>query len=1245
MTFWMRKYSKPLVVFWILVALGVAVGVSAAGSVTEEANLLANPGFELGEQGDFPVGWSGRGAGKDWVKLIEEEAYSGDRMVGLFTPHDRTSGWGIQTEPIPVTAGRTYEAAGMIKLLGARVQIYIEFYGSSGARIKPYVGQTRVNDEWTWLSISGEAPEGSAYARVLLYMPPNVPNTCAYFDDITFTEIVEEEVEEEDTRRSPGTFYVSSGGDNHNDGTLEAPWATVGYASARAIPGDTIVFLPGEYEGVLKPLRSGTADAPIVFRASERRTARLAGESGAAYAIELSNVEHISVEGFHVKPKSSQGGWLLVQGSKHIRINDVLMEDATGGMPFLITHSEHIQVRDSVIQRYIGGNMARVGDSAHILFEGNAISRTGHSPFQFYPERSTRNVVIRGNVFHAAWGRNFEFFGTENILFEHNIVTNAFDGGRSASTNAKFAVERGIFRFNRVFRNWGGALHLYTFREQWLSHIRLYNNVFDDNYEYGIATSDSPAQMRDVVFVNNVLSRNDVHGGHRQVQFQSMGMPEKGPEGELVPRVRFLSNALSASDPDFMSTLSFGGRRLDIGTVESDAWRQPSLSNQSVHFSGNVAFSPQFADAKTYNHALAPGSPLIDSGRFLTSTVGAGEGRTVRVEDAMYFYDGFGIEGEQGDLVVIGSPDQLARIVKVDYEANEITLDRIVNWQDGAPVSFPWGGQAPDMGVYEHGAGGRPSVQIVARPFFVRPQDEVRLSATLANIGDPVEIRWQLGDGTIAFGAELTHVYDEPYDYPIRVRVTTKSGEVFRGTGYVVVEPMRPVDDPLLHSTFDKEDEDWWWYWKCYTPAPVDWSHEIDGASGNGVLRISNPGGGTLPLRVAPAKWDIDQYPWIFLRYRVSPGAPIGLYLDGFSDTEGRGQRKWLAAASGERNTRTGRLTPYELIDDGNWHVLLMDARLIRADFPEVSVLKRLGMEALSVSRQGDAYWLDEIAILPDEALRNSAWEEKLTHRQRGHIDIVSPREGAVVSGEMVLDLALVAYGEVGEMPTDSFVQGITVDVDGQVVLSTADGREVEDLRIDTNALSDGPHQLAVTLTDEVGMTITCHAAFTVRNWQAMRDRLEPPEEWSFFGETMTTDLSKTTAESGGWAYASELEQSAFEGVSGKVKTTANEEYLIWEAPGLRNFEILVYTTMSDIGSVVRVEADTGDSEWVGLPCVTTRAGAIGSGDPSWTTFTITGNGPQGAEATAFRLIVGSEAPAYALGVEEVVLDIRSSCF
>lgn len=56
-------------------------------------------------------------------------------------------------------------------------------------------------------------------------------------------------VSDEDTGRDPTTLYVSVDGDNdRGDGSAGDPFASVGGAVARAIPGDTIAVGPGEYE-------------------------------------------------------------------------------------------------------------------------------------------------------------------------------------------------------------------------------------------------------------------------------------------------------------------------------------------------------------------------------------------------------------------------------------------------------------------------------------------------------------------------------------------------------------------------------------------------------------------------------------------------------------------------------------------------------------------------------------------------------------------------------------------------------------------------------------------------------------------------------------------------------------------------------------------------------------------------------------------------------------------------------------
>lgn len=1270
-----------LVIGTMLMLLGVFGGLALA----VQANGHFHDDFETVTDDGFPAG-NNRNIGDGLVYSDDTTARSGQRSVYVGrTEGSAPNGFGINTALTKnLRGGEAYRITVWYKTPhrlgtdGGQAPFYLRVgtagqvgpwnpdwvhidhsrydlqFGTTLFYVRPLASNLFNADDWHPLTVTVRLPEEFQTFGLIINLYNESRDHVVWFDDLSIQRLdddsnpfAERVMKPED--RKPGTFYVSPSGSNENPGTFEQPWATVQYAASRAVPGDTILFLPGEYHGVLRPTRSGSAEAPIVFKSLERRQARLVGDAGASHAVDLSGIEYVHVEGFHIRPKSDQGRWMLIDRAKHIRIDDVLMEEARGGIPFTITHSDHVQIRDSVMRIFTGSshNMVRVSNSNYLLFEGNAISRAGHSPFQFYPDSSSRFVVVRGNVFHAAWGRNFEFFGTRDILFEHNIVTNALDSGRSTSSNAKFTTDHGIFRFNRIFRNWGGPLHLYPMRDVWIKNTRIYNNVFDDNVDYGIAVSDShssmnaPSQMKDNVFINNVFSRNDKDGVGRHIN-----VADRDPE-----IVRFTRNVFAADHPSGIGQIYSGGVPVSVDMVQGGGGTGMILPGlNSGQFIDNLDVLPEFAAPDLYNHTLKDTSLLRSAGYPLTFARGAGEGYIIHVEDAAYFYDGFGIEGEVGDWLSIGTADQRARVVHVDYERNTITLDRDVRWNDGAPVSLSWSGEAPDIGVYEHGPTGRPTIHVVAEPFLVRPGEEVRLSARILGMSDePAEIRWQLGDGTLAFGDELIHRYDEPYDYPIRVRVTTKSGEVLRGTGYVVVERPKEVGEPFLHSTFDQDDADWWWQWKPYTPTPTEYAHEVDDQTGNGVLRLTNPGGGVIPLRVAPPQWDIDRYPWIYLRYRVSDGAPIGLFLDTFDGGDAGNNRVWVAASPKGRLNPSGRSARYELIDDGQWHTLLLDARTIRIQRPDATSLRRLGLWALGASQKGDTYWIDEVAILPQEALDLPEWEDKLKNRQVGHVDILSPKDRAVVSGEVVLDLAFETYDapicqsclsrpQSKEVPIDQ----LEVAIDGQIIFSDTAWPDVGKLRIHTEDLTEGTHDLTVTAIDNQGQTIQRSIAMTVRNRQLMIDRLKAPEKWTFFGEEIITDRSMTSDESDGWAYVEDLDIPRFEHVSGRVKSKDTLQYLMWDAPDLRSFSIVVYSTQDTIDGIVRTMIDTGGGQWVDLPFDIQRMETVGDDNNRWNRFTISGEQPLGSKSISFQLQVGPGATAYQFGVEEVTLDIRT---
>jgi len=105
-------------------------------------------------------------------------------------------------------------------------------------------------------------------------------------------------------------------------------------------------------------------------------------------------------------------------------------------------------------------------------------------------------------------------------------------------------------------------------------------------------------------------------------------------------------------------------------------------------------FIPDFSRSEAFR--LRACSPCLDAGTHLTRAEGPGKGKRIKVKDAEYFINGFGM-GE-GDLVRIGGGPPV-KVVSVDYDSGMLTLKRSQSWKAGAGVSFVYSGSAPDLGA------------------------------------------------------------------------------------------------------------------------------------------------------------------------------------------------------------------------------------------------------------------------------------------------------------------------------------------------------------------------------------------------------------------------------------------------------------------------------------------------------------------------------------------------------------------
>jgi len=123
-----------------------------------------------------------------------------------------------------------------------------------------------------------------------------------------------------------------------------------------------------------------------------------------------------------------------------------------------------------------------------------------------------------------------------------------------------------------------------------------------------------------------------------------------------------------------------------------------------IEWSDNMGVNPQFIGPLNGDLHLASNSPMIDAADFLTSTKTSGRGKTIQIDDASYFHDGWGII--EGDVIQLEGQTVMARIVSINYDLNTILVDKDLSWNAGDGISLAYSGSAPDIGAYEYKSNG-----------------------------------------------------------------------------------------------------------------------------------------------------------------------------------------------------------------------------------------------------------------------------------------------------------------------------------------------------------------------------------------------------------------------------------------------------------------------------------------------------------------------------------------------------------
>lgn len=489
-----------------------------------------------------------------------------------------------------------------------------------------------------------------------------------------------------------------------------AAYRTIGATAAGVVPGVTVCIRGGTYHEALVPPASGAPDLPITYRGYPGETVTITGASFDP-AIDLSNRGYIVLEGLTV---TNVVGWLRAEQASHNIIRHCVFLHATArgsraGLRFVAADFNRIVAND--IED--GHDNLCLIDSNYNVVESNRFRRGRHALWNILCGNYN---VLRNNSFAneiqkigqitdcegIPTGAPFKYDATKRNLVEGNTFECTPSSGDSAPyAGIQYSAQKGIIRRNWFYDTTGPGMEMTLYGEEarYNTDSRVYENVFYGTRFAGVQICEASSNafgghiFKNNVFYKSVFAANDTRWPWYANQLACK--PIQVMAGRLDGYL-FEQNDILGAVPGQPGAVTYGSRFSPSNPPQRDlAWWQ---SNYPGLFTNNIEAPPSFLDEEARNFRLQPRSPLIAAGAFLTRTIGAGRGNVIPVADASYFYDGYGIPGEAGDMIQLEGQTNAARIVHIDEAANTLTLDQPLAWAGGQGVALPFQGVRPDLG-------------------------------------------------------------------------------------------------------------------------------------------------------------------------------------------------------------------------------------------------------------------------------------------------------------------------------------------------------------------------------------------------------------------------------------------------------------------------------------------------------------------------------------------------------------------
>lgn len=166
-------------------------------------------------------------------------------------------------------------------------------------------------------------------------------------------------------------------------------------------------------------------------------------------------------------------------------------------------------------------------------------------------------------------------------------------------------------------------------------------------------------------------------------------------------------------------------------------------------------------------------------------------------------------------------------------------------------------------------------------------------------------------------------------------------------------------------------------------------------------------------------------------------------------------------------------------------------------------------------------------------------------------------------------------------------------------------------------------------LTTADNLCFSSSVQFEIKNRWVLIDDMKAPVDAGILG---TINLSKASMESEGWAYTNKPE-NIFGDDSRRIGTSGSSEYIIWEAPQLKEYLVTMYSREDFREDAITLYVSSDKVNWEELDYTVTTI----SSSNGWTEYKLEGQAI--ASSNWFKLVLdGMSTPNESLQIGAVKL-------